>query len=98
MKYAIDRYGVGLEKEVNADIFYNKYITQRKGRFFCPECREPVFWSSRGGLPPDRFLHYKRTEWTPECEKRVDGDFGLNLYERVGLPVFCLSNLETNFV
>ncbi len=46
MKYAVDRYGVDLEKEVSADIFY---IAQRDSRFFCPECGERVFWSSRGG-------------------------------------------------
>lgn len=88
MKFAIDRYGVGLEKEVSADIFYNKCILSKKTRFYCPECGEPVFWSSRGGALPDRFSHYKRTERTPECERRVDGYSGLALYERVGLPVY----------
>ena len=88
MKYAIDRYEMGLEKEVRADIFYNKYIPRKKDRFFCPECGEPVFWSSRGGSQPDKFSHYKKTEQTPECDKRVDGRSGLNLYERVGLPVY----------
>lgn len=88
MKYAIDRYEMGLEKEVSADIFYNKYIPRKKDRFFCPDCGEPVFWSSRGGLQPDKFSHYNKTEQTPECDKRVDGRSGLNLYERVGLPVY----------
>lgn len=97
MKYAIDRYGVGLEQEVSADTFYNKYITQKNGRFFCPECGERVFWSSRGGLLPDRFSHYKRTERTPECERRVDGYSELNLYERVGLPVFLTVKLGNQF-
>lgn len=97
MKYAIDRYGVDLEKEVSADTFYNKYIAQRNSRFFCPECGEPVFWSSRGGLLPDRFSHYKRTERTPECERRVDGYSELNLYERVGLPVFLTVRFGNQF-
>ena len=97
MKYAVDRYGVDLEKEVSADIFYNKYIAQRDSRFFCPECGEPVFWSSRGGPLPDRFSHYKRTERTPECEKRVDGYSELYLYERVGLPVFLTVRFENQF-
>lgn len=33
MKYAIDRYEMELEKEVSADIFYNKYIPRKKDRF-----------------------------------------------------------------
>lgn len=97
MKYAIDRYGLGLEKEVSADIFYNKYIPQKKDRFFCPECGERVFWVSRGGSLPDKFSHYKRTEQTPECERRVDGYSGLTLYERVGLPVYLTVKFDNQF-
>ena len=67
MKYAIDRYGVGLEKEVSADIFYNKYIPQKKDRFFCPECGERVFWFSsnrwtitfRSCKAEDEGLHFR---------------------------------------
>lgn len=88
MKYAIDRYEIGSEKEVSADLFYGKYISRRHGRFLCPECGEPVYWCSRGGSQPDKFSHYNKTELSPECEKRVDGNLKLNLYERVGLPVY----------
>ena len=88
MKYAIDRYETGSEKEVSADIFYGEYIPQKHVRFFCPECGEPVFWRSRGGSQPDKFSHYSKTELSPECDKRVDGNLKLNLYERVGLPVY----------
>lgn len=53
MKYAIDRYGVGLEKEVSADIFYNKYIARKTliilnkgpkaaGFMVCMDCRAAV--------------------------------------------------------
>ena len=90
MKYAIDRYEMELEKEVSADIFYNKYIPRKKDRFFCPECGEPVFWSSRGGLQPDKFSHYNKTEQTPECDKRVDGRSGLN--ETVSIPQLSWGN------
>ncbi len=88
MKYAIDRYVIGSEKEVNADLFYDKCFPRKRGRFLCPECGEPVFWCSRGGSQPDKFSHYNKTELSPECEKRVDGNLKLNLYERVGLPVY----------
>lgn len=97
MKYAIDRYEMGLEKEVSADIFYNKHIPRKKDRFFCPECGEHVFWSSRGGLQPNKFSHYNKTEQTPECDKRVDGRSGLNLYERVGLPVYLAIRAGNHF-
>lgn len=90
MKYAIDRFKIGYEEEVSADEFHNTYIPQRKTRFFCPECGEPVFWRKRGGAQPNKFCHYTRTVASPECDKRVDGKSELNLYQRVGLPM-CLS-------
>lgn len=96
MKYAIDRYITGLEKEVCADEFYGKYIIPRKSnRFYCPECGLQVFWVSKGGNQPNKFKHPPRTETSPECDKRVDGRSDLYLYERVGLPVF-LSRVSDN--
>lgn len=93
MKFAIDRYTTGLEKEVSADDFEGRYIPKKYDRFFCPECGLQVFWVSRGGNQPNKFKHPKRTDASPECDKRVDGRSELYLYERVGLPVY-LSHLS----
>ena len=95
MKFAIDRYITGLEKEVCADDFYGKYIPRKSNRFYCPECGLQVYWVSKGGNQPNKFKHPPRTETSPECDKRVDGRSDLYLYERVGLPVF-LSRLAGN--
>lgn len=88
MMFAIDRYEINSEKEVSAQLFYGKYIPRKRGRFFCPACGEPVFWRSRGGSQSDFFSHYNKTDTSPECEKRVDRSLKLNLYERIGLPVY----------
>lgn len=97
MRFAIDRYKIGTEEEVCASDYYGKYIPQRKSRFYCPECGETVYWRSRGGRKIyDEFYHETKTERSPECDKRVDGHAGLNLYERVGLPLF-LSNIGGAF-
>lgn len=93
MKFAIDRYITGLEREVCADDFEGHYIPRKHDRFFCPECGLQVFWVSRGGNQPNKFKHPKRTDTSPECDKRVDGRSELYLYERVGLPVY-LSHLS----
>lgn len=97
VRYAIDRYQPGCEKEVCADEFYGKFIPLRKSRFYCPECGEIVYLRQRGGSHPDQFFHMRKTETTPECDKRVDGSSELYLYERVGLPVF-LTRKGFNFV
>ena len=90
MRYAIDRYIAGKECEVAASEFYGKYIPRKHGRFFCPECGEPVYWRSRGGPNPDVFYHKEKTDRTPECDKRVDGRSDLSLVQRVGLPLYLI--------
>ena len=89
MKYAIDRYTIGVEMEVNVDDFDNKsYIPQRRSRFFCPECNEIVFFRAKGGNHPNQFYHQEKTDRTPECDKRVDGRSNLTISQRVGLSLF----------
>lgn len=98
MKYAIDRFVTGLEKEVSADDFDGQhYIPKKLNRFFCPECGLQVYWVSKGGNQPNKFKHPPRTETSPECDKRVDGRSDLYLYERVGLPVFLMHITENSF-
>lgn len=89
VKFAIDRYGIGSEIEVDADDFDNQYyIPQRRTRFFCPECNEIVFFRAKGGSHPNQFFHQEKTDRTPECDKRVDGRSELTISQRVGLPLF----------
>lgn len=89
MRYAIDRYSVGIETEVEADDFDNQYyIPRRHNRFFCPECGEKVYFRAKGGTHPNQFYHQEKNESTPECDKRVDGRSELSLSQRIGLSLF----------
>ncbi|MCI5667596.1 MAG: hypothetical protein MR291_02350 [Oscillospiraceae bacterium] len=98
MKYAIDRYGIGTEIEVDADDFDNQYyIPQRRTRFYCPECNEIVFFRAKGGSHPNQFYHQEKTDRTPECDKRVDGRSNLTIIQRVGLPLFITQISNGNF-
>lgn len=96
MRYAIDRYGIGTEKEVDANEFENQYyIPQRTSRFFCPECNEIVFFRAKGGRHPSQFYHQEKNDRTPECDKRVDGRSDLTISQRVGLPIY-LTRIGSN--
>jgi hypothetical protein len=98
MKYAIDRYAIGVETEVDADDFDNQYyIPQRRTRFYCPECNEIVFFRAKGGNHPNQFYHQEKTDRTPECDKRVDGRSNLTISQRVGLPLFITQISIGNF-
>ena len=97
MRYAIDRFRPGSEKEVYADEFEGIRIVSKHNRFFCPECGETVFFRSRGGNHPNHFVHRKKTDTTPECEKRVDGQTRLTLIQHVGLPLFLTRDFVGKF-
>lgn len=98
MRFAIDRYAVGIEKEVSATDFENSYyIPGRLSRFFCPECGEIVYFRNKGGTHPSQFYHQEKTDKTPECDKRVDGRSDLSLSQRVGLPLYLSRMLSGQF-
>jgi len=98
VKFAIDRYYIGIETEVDADDFDNQYyIPNRKERFFCPECNEIVYFRAKGGNHPNQFYHQEKNDRTPECDKRVDGRANLTLSQRVGLPIFLTGIFSGNF-
>ena len=98
MRYAIDRYSVGVETEVEADDFDDQYyIPGRRNRFFCPECGEIVYFRAKGGTHPNQFYHQEKNESTPECDKRVDGRSELSLSQRVGLPLFLTGILSERY-
>jgi predicted RNA-binding Zn-ribbon protein involved in translation (DUF1610 family) len=46
VRYAVDRYAIGIEIEVCADDFYGKRIPNKLSRFRCPECGEIVYFRS----------------------------------------------------
>ena len=85
MNTAIDFYSRGKEKEAEA----NEYTLPGYyplGRFICPECGEEVFLSR--SKYKNFFKHRKRTDQTPECERRVDAVPSESIYERIGLPLY----------
>lgn len=98
LESAIDRYATGKEKEVNASDFKDKAISDRRNRFFCPECGEVVFYRSAGiNNSPACFYHKKRTPQTQECDQRVNSVSGLTVSQRVGLPIYLIRNAENHF-
>ena len=99
MRYAIDRLNAGFEMEVCADDFDGEYSVRLSNRFFCPECGESVFWKSKGGRKTrNEFSHYRNSPQAPECDKRVDGNSSLYVYQRVGLPMKIARRGDTFFL
>lgn len=98
VRFAIDRYSIGTEIEVEANGFDNQsYIPNRRQRFYCPECNEIVFFRAKGENHPNQFYHQEKTDRTPECDKRVDGRSNLTISQRVGLPLFITQISKGNF-
>lgn len=92
MKTAIDFYERGKLKEANADE-YNRAGYYSKNRFICPECGEAVHLT--GSKYSNFFSHYKKTDISAECERRVDAIPTSSLYQRMGLPLYLrLENRE----
>lgn len=85
MKSAIDNYDIGKQQEFSANR-YSRNRSYPKGRFRCPECGEDVFLTGRNN--ENHFSHFQKTETSAECDRRVDGNSSLTIYERVGLPLY----------
>ena len=86
MKTALDNYSLGKQKEVFASDFENT-MRYQSGRFQCPVCGEDVILV----IPKERakyFKHYKRTDTSMECDRRINTYEQLNIYDRIGLSVY----------
>lgn len=101
MKSAIDRFvndSYGKEMEVAASDIYSQYrnrdIPRKHARFYCPECHETVFFRRKGS---GEFYHQTKTDFSPECDKRVDGNSDLYIYERTGLPIYLTKSYGTTY-
>lgn len=94
MKTAIDCYARGKQKEANADDYPRgaHYFT---GRFICPECGELVHLT--GSKYSNHFAHYKKSETSAECDRRVDGVPTQSIYEKLGLPIYLRKDSNNNF-
>lgn len=89
MKAAIDHYSLGKQKEIEASNFV-RGSSFPPGRFTCPECGENVFLTAR--KYSILFSHYQKKETSPECDRRVDGNSSLTIYERIGVPLYLRIN------
>lgn len=85
MKTAIDFYERGKQKEADADE-YDRTHFYSKDRFICPECGEPVHLTGRKSS--NYFAHFKKSDVSAECDRRVDGVPTNSIYERIGLPIY----------
>ncbi|PLT84539.1 hypothetical protein [Mediterraneibacter gnavus] len=94
MKTALDFYARGKQKEANADE-YDRSRYYSKDRFICPECGEPVHLT--GSKYSNHFAHYKKSDVSAECDRRVDGSPTDSVYERIGLPIYMRINSSGDF-
>lgn len=94
MKTAIDFYERGKQKEANANE-YNRNFNYAYGRFICPECGEAVHLT--GNKDSNHFSHYKKTDLSVECDRRVDGELIDSIYERIGLPIYLRKSVDSTF-
>lgn len=94
MKTAIDCYARGKQREANADE-YSRARSYFHGRFICPECGELVHLT--GNKDSNHFAHYKKTDVSAQCDRRVDGIPTQSVYERIGLPLYLRKNDNGDF-
>lgn len=94
MKTALDFYARGKQKEAIADE-YDRSRDYSRDRFICPECGEAVHLT--GSRYSNHFAHFKKSEVSSECDKRVDGSPTDSVYKRIGLPIYMRKNSPGDF-
>lgn len=94
MKTAIDCYARGKQREANADE-YSRGRSYFQGRFICPECGELVHLT--GSKYSNHFSHYKKTDVSAQCDRRVDGIPTQSVYERMGVPLYLRKDANGDF-
>lgn len=94
MKTALDFYARGKQKEANADEF-DRARYYGRDRFICPECGEAVHLT--GSKYSNYFAHFKKSDVSAECDRRVDGNPTDSVYERIGLPIYMRKNTAGDF-
>lgn len=94
MKTALDFYARGKQKEANADE-YDRSRYYSRDRFICPECGEAVHLT--GSRYSNHFAHFKKSDVSAECDRRVDGSPTDSVYERIGLPIYIRKNATGDF-
>lgn len=94
MKTALDNYARGKQKESNANE-YDRRHSYSQGRFICPECGEPVHLSS--SKYTNFFSHYKKSDLSQDCDRRIDGVATETVYERLGIPMFIKKEVGQSF-
>lgn len=94
LKTALDFYDRGKQKESNADD-YDSRMYYSKGRFICPECGEAVY--IRSSKYSNFFVHYKKTDISDNCDRRIDGISTDSIYERIGMPIYIRKDKSNSF-
>lgn len=94
MKTALDFYERGKQKEANADE-YDRARYYSRDRFICPECGEAVYLTS--SKYSNHFAHFKMSDASAECDRRVDGSPTDSVYDRIGLPIYMRKNSSGDF-
>lgn len=94
MKTAIDCYARGKQREASADEYSRERIYYQ-GRFICPECGELVHLT--GSKYSNHFAHYKKTDVSVQCDRRIDGLPIQSVYERIGLPLYLRKDDNNDF-
>ena len=101
MDRALDNFGVGKQREVNAtDVKSGKTIRAAGKRFQCPVCGEYVTFIPKA-IGPKRTVksHFSHVSAESEatCDLRISSNASLSFYERVGQYLYLIPKKNNRF-